>query len=470
MTTVTAAAAAPAVPAVSPAAPMAARTRRLIEGAIVPTLLRLAAPNVAVMMTQALVSTADAYWVGRLGPDALAGVSLVFPLIMLMQTMSAGGMGGGIASAVARALGGGRRDAANALVLHAVVIAAAASALFTGVLLGEGPSLYRAMGGRDGALDAALTYSNIVFAGAFAPWLYNSLASAVRGTGTMAVPAIATLLSGLLQLVLSPALVLGLWGAPRLGIIGAGVSMIVAFSLGCVVLLGYLMSGRSLLRVTLRGARLRAAHFADILRVGALGALNTVSTNLTIVLLTGLVGPFGTFALAGYGMGARLEYLQIPLVFGFGSALVAMVGTNVGAGQIARAERIAWTGAGLAAGMSATIGIAAALAPSLWIGLFTSDPNVLAVGSSYLRIVGPFYGFFGLGLALYFASQGAGRLLWPLIGGFARLIVAAVGGFIVTRWLGLGLPALFAVMAVALVCLGTTVALAVRGGAWRRGR
>ena len=468
MTSLTSTAARPAAPA--PSAPMAARTKRLIEGAIVPTLLSLAAPNVAVMMTQALVSTADAYWVGRLGPDALAGVSLVFPLIMLMQTMSAGGMGGGIASAVARALGGGRRDAANALVVHAVVIAAVASALFTLVIIGAGPSLYRLMGGRAGALEAALTYSNVVFAGALAPWLYNSLASAVRGTGTMAVPAVATVASGVLQLVLTPALVLGLWGAPGLGIIGAGISMITSFSLGCVVLIIYLMSSRSLLRVTLRGARLRVAHFADILRVGALGALNTVSTNLTIVVLTGLVGPFGTYALAGYGMGARLEYLQIPLVFGFGSALVAMVGTNVGAGKIARAERIAWTGAGLAAGMSAAIGLIAALAPSLWIGLFTNDPAVLAAGSTYLRIVGPFYGFFGLGLALYFASQGAGRLLWPLIGGFARLVVAAGGGWIVTRWLGLGLPALFAVMAFALVCLGTTVALAVRAGAWRRGR
>ena len=452
------------------APPLAARTRQLLEGRIVHTLLRLAAPNVAVMMTQALVSTADAYWVGRLGPDALAGVSLVFPLVMLMQTMSAGGMGGGVASAVARALGGGRRGDARALVLHAVLIAIAMSAVFTVVLVGAGPALYRAMGGRDGALAAALTYSNIVFAGAFAPWVYNTLASAVRGSGNMAVPAAATVVSGLLQLVLSPALVLGLWGMPKLGIVGAGISMVTAFSVGCAVLTVYLMSPRSLVRVAFRGVRFRAALFGDILRVGAPGAANTVLTNLTIVLLTGLVGPFGTFALAGYGMGARLEYLQIPLVFGFGSALVAMVGTNVGAGQIARAERVAWVGAGMAAGLTGAIGLIAALAPSLWIGLFTSEPAVLAAGSTYLRIVGPFYGFFGLGLALYFASQGAGRLLWPLLGAFIRLAVAACGGWVVTRHFGLGLPALYAMMAFALVCLGTTVALAVHRGAWRRGR
>ena len=452
------------------APPLAARTRLLLDGAIVPTLLRLAAPNVAVMMLQAVLTTADAFWVGRLGPDALAGVSLVFPLVMLMQTMSAGGMGGGVASAVARALGSGRREDASALVVHAVIIALVMGALFTAVMVGAGPVAFRAMGGRDGALAAALTYSNVIFAGAVAPWLYNTLGSVVRGTGNMTVPAVVMAISALVQVVLTPTLVLGLFGAPRLGIAGAGVSTVTAFAIGSALLVVYLMSGRSLVRLDLRGVRLHLAFFADILRVGAPGALNTILTNLTVVLLTGLVGPFGTLALAGYGMGARLEYLQIPLVFGFGSALVAMVGTNVGAGRVARAERVAWVGAALAAGVTTAIGLTGAIAPWLWIGMFTADPAVLAAGATYLRIVGPFYGFFGLGLALYFASQGAGRLLWPLVSGFIRLTVAAVGGALVTRWLGLGLPALFAVMALALVCFGTTTALAVRSGAWRRGR
>ena len=455
---------------VSAAAPpvMAARTRQLLDGAIVPTLLKLAAPNVAVMMIQAILTTADAFWVGRLGADALAGVSLVFPIVMLMQTMSAGGMGGGVASAVARALGGGRRQDASALVLHATVIALVMGALFTVVVVGTGPVLFRAMGGRDGALDAALIYANVIFAGAVAPWLYNILGSVVRGTGNMTMPAVVMALSALVQVVLTPTLVLGWAGAPRLGIAGAGVSTVVAFTIGSTILLVYLASGRSLVRLELRGVRLRAALFADILRVGAPGALNTILTNLTVVLLTGLVGPFGTFALAGYGLGARLEYLQIPLVFGFGSALVAMVGTNVGACRLARAERIAWVGAGLAAGMTSVVGITGALAPWLWLGMFSTDPSVLMAGTLYLWIVGPFYGFFGLGLALYFASQGAGRLLWPLISGFIRLTVAAVGGYVVTRELGLDLPWLFAVMALALVLFGTINALAVRGGAWRR--
>ena len=451
------------------AAPVAARTRALLDGPIVPTLLRLAAPNVAVMMMQALITTADAFWVGRLGPDALAGVSLVFPIIMLMQTMSAGGMGGGIASAVARALGGGRRADASALAVHALVIAVVMGAVFTAVVIGFGPAAYHAMGGRDGALAAAVTYSNVVFAGAVAPWLFNSLGSIVRGSGNMTMPALVMVVTGLVQLALCPVLVLGLAGAPRLGIAGAGVASVTAFTLGSALLAAFLLSGRTLATPSLHGHGLKSRLFGDILRVGAPGALNTVLTNLTVVMLTGLVGSFGTFALAGYGMGARLEYLQIPLVFGFGSALVTMVGTNVGAGKLARAERVAWVGAALAAGVTGTIGILAALVPGLWLGLFTSDPAVVGAGSLYLRIVGPFYAFFGLGLALYFASQGAGRLMWPLVAGFVRLGVAAGGGYVATRMLGGGLGSLFVVIALALVTFGSSVALAVRAGAWRTG-
>lgn len=447
---------------------MAARTRLLLEAPILPTLLRLAAPNVVVMVLFAATGTFDAYFVGWLGPEALAGVSLVFPMMMLLQTMSAGGMGGGVASAIARTLGAGRREDANTLVLHALVIALVMAAIFTTGVLWGGPALYRAMGGTGGTLEAALAYSNVVFAGALAFWLLHTLGSIVRGTGNMLLPAAVIVGAGVLHLALCPSLIFG-WGPfPRLGVAGAGVSLVTSFSLGSVVLLGYLFSGRGLVRICLRGIRLRLALFWEILRVGAPGSLNTVLTNLTVVLLTGLVGPFGTFALAGYGMGARLEYLQIPLVFGLGAALVTMVGTNIGAGQWARAKRVAWTGAGLAAAVTGGMGLFGALFPRLWIGLFSAEPEVLAAGTTYLRIVGPTYGFFGLGLALYFASQGAGRLLWPLLAGFARLLIAAAGGWIAIHWLGGGLAALFAVIAVALVVYGAAVAVAIKAGAWRK--
>ena len=449
------------------AAPMAARTRLLLDGPVAPTLARLAAPNVLVMVLQAAVTTLDAIFVGWLGADALAGVSLVFPLVMLMQTMSAGGMGGGVASAVARALGAGRRADANALAAHAVIIAVTMSALFTGAILAGGPAIYRAMGGQGATLDAALAYSHLVFGGALAYWLYNTLGAVVRGTGNMALPATVMIANAAIYVLLSPALILG-WGPlPRLGIAGAGVASVTSFAVGSAILAVYLASGKSLVTLRLGRVRPRWPLFREILRVGAPGSLNTVLTNLTIVLLTALVGPFGPAALAGYGMGARLEYLQIPLVFGLGAALVTMVGTNVGAGQLARAQRVAWVGAGLAAAVTGSVGLLGALFPHAWLGLFSSDPAVLGVGARYLAIVGPFYGFFGLGLALYFASQGAGRLAWPLLAGFARLAIAAGGGVVAVHWMGGTVTHVFAVMAVALVVFGTTNALALALGSWR---
>ena len=205
------------------AAEVDSRTRELLRGAIVPTLLRLAWPNILVMLAQASTGLIETWWVSHLGTDALAGMALVFPVVMLMQMVSAGAMGGGISSAVARALGAGRRDEADALVLHALVVNVALGAFFSIVMLLFGPSIYRALGGTDGELQTALSYSNVVFAGNILLWLMNALASVIRGTGNMLVPAM-VICAGVIVLVpLSPCLIFGVGPFPELGVAGAGV-------------------------------------------------------------------------------------------------------------------------------------------------------------------------------------------------------------------------------------------------------
>jgi Na+-driven multidrug efflux pump len=224
------------------------RTRLLLEGPIAPTLLRLGAPMVLVMLAQAVVGLIETWFVGKLGTDALAGMALVFPAVMLMQMMSAGAMGGGIASAIARALGARRRDDANALVFHALVIALLFAALFTLAMLMGGRWLYTRMGGTGAALDAALQYSNWVFAGAVLVWLFNSLSAIIRGTGNMAVPAFVTVGGLVLLIPLSPLLIFG-WGpVPAMGIAGGALALLVYYALGTAVLVAYMRSGKSLLR------------------------------------------------------------------------------------------------------------------------------------------------------------------------------------------------------------------------------
>jgi putative MATE family efflux protein len=441
------------------------RTQALLHGPIVPTLLKLAGPNVLVMIVQTSIGLIETYFIGMLGTDALAGVALVFPVLMLMQMMSAGAMGGGIASAVARALGAGRRADADALTLHALAIAVVFGLTFMLTVLAGGHWLYAALGGSGESLRAALSYSNVIFGGAVLVWIFNSLANVLRGTGNMAMPAAVTCVGAVFLIPLSPCLIFG-WGPfPKLGIAGGAWAVMLYYGLGSMTFAAYIWSGRSVLRPLTHGIRFRWTHFREILRIGAIAALITVQTNLTIAIGTSLAGHFGSAAIAGYGIGSRVEYMLIPLVFGFGGPLVAMVGTNMGAGQRVRALRAAWIGAAICAGFTEVIGLAVASFPRGWLTLFDSDPTMLEVGTRYLHTVGPVYGLFGLGMALYFSSVGAGRMLWPLLANMTRLIIAAAGGWL-ALYLGGGLLEVFLAQAAALVVFGLINAGAIALGAW----
>jgi putative MATE family efflux protein len=454
-----------AEPVAAPPA-MNPRTRALLQGPIVPTLLRMAWPNVLIMFAQAATGLIETYWVGYLGTDALAGMALVFPGVMLMQMFSAGAMGGGISSAIARALGAGKREQADALVLHALVINLAIGAAFSATVLLFGRPLYRLLGGEGASLEAALIYSNIVFGGIVLLWLMNALASVIRGTGNMLVPALVIGAGAIALVPLSPLLIFGVGPIPAMGIAGGGLALVLYNLFGALVLGWYVLSGRNIARFAL--APLRWAMAREILRVGAVAGVSTVQTNVTVAATTALVGlAAGPAAVAGFGTAARLEYLLVPVVFGIGGPLVALVGTNIGAGQRDRALRIAWTGAALAFVLCEIIGIAAALYPRAWLGLFGSDPQMIEAGSAYLRAVGPCYGGFGFGLALYFASQGAGKLVWPLIAGFARMAVAIGGGWLALTLTG-SLPLMFVMVGAALVIYGLGVGTAVRMGVWFR--
>ena len=405
---------APSSAAASPSkAAIAARTKLMLEGPILPTLLRLSAPNVLNLLAIAGMITFDGLFMGRLGADALAGVSLAFPFVMLIQHTAASGMGGGVSSAIARALGAGKRDVANALVLHTLVLALALAALFSTILLLAAPTLFRWIGGHGAMLTAAMNYANVAFSAAVSICMLNLLGSAVRGTGNMALPAAVIVVSVLGHILISPLLIFG-WGPfPALGPAGAGWGPIASFGAGSLVLLAYLLSRRSLVTLTFRGATLRWPLFADILKVGVPGLINVMITNLSVVLLTGIAGHLGKETAIGYALGARLEYVLIPLAFGFGTSIVAMVGTNWGARQYRRAREIAWTGAGTIAATCAAIGVFFAIFPTLWLGLFSDADDIIGLGTSYLQVVGPIYSLYGLGMGLYFATRASATLCGP---------------------------------------------------------
>ena len=443
---------------------------RLLNGPIGGTLFRLSAPNTVGFLVASVVTVTEMWFVGQLGTTALAGLALGFPMFMLMMMLSAGSMGGAIAAIVARAVGGGDQEAAEALAWHALAIALLASILFAFAFLFLGEGLFILLGGRGDVLVATLAYAEVAFYGGVAVWMANTFSSLLRGAGDMKTPARAMLLAAAIQIPVGGALTLG-WGpVPGLGIVGVAWGAVVAFAISGLYQAMRLVSGRSGLHLHLNALRFRPALFQQILRLGMVASVSPVLTISTVVILTGLVSTFGEEALAGFGIATRLEFILVPIVFGIGAAMISMVGANIGAGQVARAERIGWTGGLSAALIAGAIGSLTAIWPEAWSGLFTTDSQVMMTAGLYLIIVGPFYAFHGLGLSLYFASQGAGAVHWPVLATIVRLFVTAGGGMIAVKYFDIGLAELPWFVVAGMVVYGGGTAMSVYLGAWRKVR
>ncbi|ARU06087.1 MATE family efflux transporter [Comamonas serinivorans] len=461
-----------AEPSAAPAAPAQPATlsgNPLLDAPIFPTLTRLAIPNTVALVMAVLVAIAETFYVGRLGTVPLAAMALVFPFVMLMGMLSNGAMGSGVSSAISRAFGSGDREKAAVLAVHAAAIGGGLGLIYTLVFVVGGATFYRALGGTGEVLAAATHYGQILFAGAVLVWLCNTLASVVRGTGNMRLPSIVLMAASAVQIVVGGVLALGLGPVPRWGMTGVAIGNIVAMALADLAFVAYLLWGQDKLRLPRGGVRLSWPMFRDILRVGAIACLSPLQTSLSALLFTGMVARLGPDALAGYGIGQRLEFLLIPIAFGIGMAAVPMVGMAMGAGQAARARRVAWTGAAMAAVLLGVIGVLVLIWPHLWSGIFTQSGAVQAVANQYLRTVGPGFALFGFGLVLYFSSLGAGpgHLMGVVLANTARLVFVAVGGW----WLlhtGRGSAENLFVLALAsMLVFGAATAVAVKLTPWR---
>lgn len=412
-----------------------------------------------------LAICSGAGYVGRLGVASLGGIALAFPIFMLMQMLSAGAMGGTVSGAISRALGAGDVAAARSLALTALAIGLGFGLLLSVTVLVLGPAVFRLLGGAGAVLAEAVTFARIAAFAIVGIWASNTLASIARGSGTMAVPAVILLVSGLVQVAVGGTLSLGLGPAPKLGIAGVAIGQLVAFSGAALALLAYLLSPRSRLPLAFGVSLLSVARAREIMRIGWIAMLSPLLSVSTVLVLTALVARFGPEALAGYGIGVRLEFLLIPIAFSVGVASVPMVGTAMGAGDVLRARAVAWTAGAMAAAALGVLGAIAALMPWLWVDLFTADPIVRQTAYSYLTIAGVGFPFFGLGLCLYFGSQGAGRVGGAIAAQAIRLGVVAIGGWLLVQ-AGLPLWSVFVLSVCAMIAMGLATALFVKLTRW----
>jgi Na+-driven multidrug efflux pump len=430
-----------------------ARTRMLLEQPIAPTILRLAIPNAAVMTIQILIGLLEVYFVSRMGVDALAGVTPVFPLVSLVLAIAQGAIGGGFVTSVARTLGTGRIGAASEYAWYAVALAIPLGFVTTAAMHLLGPSLYGHIGLSGPALAIALSYSSVIFAGATLIWLFNLLMAVVRGTGNLQVPVIVVGGGALILVPLSPALIFGAFGYQGLGPSGGAVAMLVYYALGTLGYAAYLWGKFGVLKPSFHLPKLSLGPALAILRVGGLSAVVSASTNLTLAIVAAYVALGGVEALAGYGAGSRLEFLLVPLCYGVGGPVAIVISANLGAGHIERALRASWIGVLLAFTLAELIGLAASAFPRAWIGIFSQDPSVLQVGADYLHRVGPLFGFFGLGYVLYCVGQATGRMQASVLAALVRAAIAVLGGYVVV-WLEADVTWNFVAVALGMVAFG----------------
>src|ERR1700712_2261211 len=449
-----------------PLPPIAAPPRNsLVDGPILRTLLRLAWPNVVALSAGTCVVIAETSYIGRLGTESLAAMALVFPFVILTMTMSGGAMGGGVSSAIARSLGAGDVERASMLALHALLIGVCFGLTFMLVMLMFGPALLELLGGRGNVLSRAVGYVQIFFGGALVPWLMNTVAAILRGTGNMKLPSLLVLSSALCQIVLGGILGLGLGPIPQFGMRGDAAGSLTAYAISASIMAWYIFSGRARVKPVIRKLQFQRAMFFDILKVGAISCFSPLQSVLTITIFTRMLAGLGTEVLAGYGIGARLEFMLTSIAFAVGIASVPMVGMAIGAGRVARARRIAWIAGGLSFASVGLVGTVIAIFPDLWIAIFTDDPGVRAASRNYLSTVAPMYAFIGLSISMYFSFQGAAKVLGPVLSQSARLLFVGIGGW----WLqsrGATATDFFALAAASMVVLGTLSAASVIFTRW----
>lgn len=437
------------------------RRAAMLSGPIWPILARMAVPGIVAMLITSAMSIVETSFLGQIGTVALASVALVFPVFMLTNMLSAGSVGGVISGATANATGAGNEEQA-AMILRAGFLMAGVLGIGMAVLFWlVGPWFYALLGGEGDVLEGAISYSAILMIALPLIWQFNMLAGVIRGAGDMGTPAV---LQGVVTIShFGFCWVFIAW--LEMGVAGAAFAILAAYLLACGVMAILFIRGRA--PVPLRRGVVARTLLMPLIRLSAMAGFQAVLTIITIMLITGLVGQLGPVWLAGYGIGARLEFLMIPVIFGIGAALIAMVGANRGAGQADRAAGIAWRGTLLASIIVGGIGLLSALFPTAWASIYSDDPEVIAACAAYMTRVAPFYFFFALGLTLYFASQAMQTLGVPVFGSLLRFLIIAGGGMLLSS-LDLAQPTtVFLLVAVGMTAYGVVVAGGLRLISWK---
>jgi putative MATE family efflux protein len=381
------------------------------QGPILGALVRLAVPTVATNVFQTLYQLIDTFWVGRLGAEAVAAVSLSFPVLFFL-TSAGGGMAIAGAVLVAQTFGAGNQEAVDHSAGQTlVVVGVVSAALSLAGFLTAGPVI-ALFGPEPGVSQMAVDYLKISFAGLVAVFIYFVFQALLRGVGDVKTPMIVVASTVVLNFFLDPILILGLGPFPEMGVVGAAWATIVAQGLAGAAGIAILFSGRYGVHLRLRHLIPDGGVVRTILRLGIPSSVEQSTRALGIAVMMLLVASFGTIAIASYGIGSRILSFMIIPAMGLSMATSTVVGQNVGAKQNDRAESAARSGmlAGFL-GLSAAGLLLFIFADPVVRAFVPGEPEVIAVGERFMHIMALSFGFFGVQMVMSGALAGAGNTM-----------------------------------------------------------
>ncbi len=407
----------------------------LTKGAVWKTLFVLAGPVVVGMLLRIGLNITDTYFVGMLGTDQLAAISVTFPVFFIFIAV-ASGLSIGSVALISKAIGGKDSQLANNIAEHSFLIAGVLGIVISILAFIFSPQLFTFMGATGPILDLTLQYSNLIFFGFIFVFLDFVAQGIINADGNTSVPTRNLLIAFIFNVILDPLLIFGIGPFPRLGLFGAALATFLSQAISIFLNISYVLRGRTTVKVDLKCFKWDSSIFKRIVIIGLPSSVSQSMNSIGMILLMGLVGGFGAHAIAAFGVGVRLESLAILPIIGLASAVIPFIGQNLGARRPERAKKAASAATLSAFAFMAFFSLLWFFIPQLIYSPFTSDPEVLGIGAGYFQIIAFGYVFLGMNFIIGSAFQGAGRtdlqllmtlVRWAIVVGVAYAFVGAFG-------------------------------------------
>jgi putative MATE family efflux protein len=445
------------------------RRNNLTEGSIISNIVYLAFPLVVGAIMHIFQSLIDMFWVGRLGSEALAAVAMGYTIVMVVVPLIFG-IATGTISLVSQNIGAKRQKEADQVAMQSIIISLASSFILAIIGFVSAEALLRILGADRDVIIMGGQYLRILFLGSITMFILFLGSATLQGTGDVIIPMILMVLANVLNIILDPIFIFGI-GIPAMGVAGAALATVISQGISCSIILYILFNGHSHVRVHLNKFGFKPKVAWEILKIGIPSSLQLFFRTIMRVVLMGIVSTFGTYAVAAYGIGMRLQMVTLMPAFALGTSAATLVGQNLGAGKIKQAKRSALAATGIDLIIMLVVGIVFyVFAPNI-VSIFDKTPEVISIGTNYFRITALFYSFIAFGVVLNRALGGAGDTLIPMVITFVSLWLILVPlAIILSRYTSFGINGVWFAIVISTIVNGVLILLWFLTGNWKKAR